>query len=122
MSLHYSTDAPVEGVIILSPSFHVLHMSPRATQLISPLTISPTQNPTELTLPTVLHDIGQDIRTHFQTSLSQGNGLTCDIERVISSSVWTLFVRGLGVPDQNGGEFLTVLVVSNSPVNIPSFG
>lgn len=113
--MHDPTDASVNGVIVLSPSFHVLHMSPRATQLISPLTVSPAQNRPGLILPSVLHFIAQEIRDHLQTSLRQGNGLACDAERVISSSEGTLFVRGLGVPDRYGGEFLTVLVVSESP-------
>ena len=118
--MHHPTNASVEGVIVLSPSLHVLHMSPRATQLIGALTIGPRQNPSGLTLPADLHDIGHETRNQLLTSLRQGNGLTCNVERMISSLGATLFVRGLGAPDQGGGEFFTVLVVSESPVTIPS--
>lgn len=120
--MHHPPDASVEGVIILSPSSDVLHMSPRATQLIRPFVIGPTQNSSGLTLPTMLDSIGREIRTQLETSLRQGNGLTSNMKRVISSPVGALFVRGLGVPGQDGVEFLTVLVVSDSPVNTPSFG
>lgn len=119
MKLHHETHVAVEGVIILSPSCDVLYMSPRATQLITPQAINPTVDPPSLALPAPLRDIGDEVRHQLQTSLNHGNGLTCNVARTISSSGKTLFVQGLGVPHQYDGEFLTTLVVSESPIQIP---
>jgi len=118
MNLRHQTNAAVEGVIILSPSCDVLYMSPRATQLIKPLAISPTGDPPGVALPTPLRHIGDEVRHQVQASLKHGNGLTCDVTRTICSSGRTLFVQGLGVPNQYDGEFLTTLVVSESPIQI----
>ncbi len=111
-------DTSGEGVIILSSSCDVLYMSPRATQLIEPLTISPTGDPPRVVLPTPLRHIGDEVRHQLQTSLKHGNGLTCNVTRTISSSGGTLFVQGLGMPNQYDGEFFTTLVVSKSPIQI----
>lgn len=119
MNLRRRTDAAVEGVIILSPSCDLLYLSPGATQLIRPFAICPTGNPSGLTLPPLLRNIGQEVRHQLQASLKQGKGLTCDVKRALSSSEGTLFVHGLGVPNLQDGEFLTTLVVSTSPIQLP---
>ena len=119
MNLRRQTDAAVEGVIILSPSCDLLYLSPGATQLIRPFAICPTGNPSGLTLPPLLRNIGQEVRHQLQASLKQGKGLTCDVKRALSSSEGTLFVHGLGVPNLHDGEFLTTLVVSTSPIQLP---
>lgn len=119
MNLRRQIDAAVEGVIILSPSCELLYLSPVATQLIRPLTTCPMGNPSGLPLPPLLQNIGQEIRHQLQASLMQGNGLTCNVIRIISSSEGTLFVHGLGVPNRYDGEFLTTLVVSKSPIQLP---
>jgi hypothetical protein len=119
MNLHRGTDAAVEGVIILSSSCDLLYLSPGATRLIRPLATCPTENPSGLTLPPLLRKIGQEVRHQLQASLKQGNGLTCNVTRILASSEGTLFVRGLGVPNRQDGEFLTTLVVSTSPVQLP---
>lgn len=118
MKLRHETNAAVEGVIILSPSCDVLYMSPRATELITPLAIGPTGDPPGVALPAPLRHIGFEVRHQLQASLKHGNGLACNITRTISSSDGTLFVQGLGVPNQYDGEFLTTLVVSESPIRI----
>ena len=118
MNLRHQTNAAVEGVIILSPSCDVLYMSPRATQLITPLAISPTGDPPRASLPAPLRHIGDEVRHQLQASLKHGNGLTCNVTRTISSSGRTLFVQGLGVPNEYDGAFLTTLVVSESPIHI----
>ena len=124
MKLRRQTNAAVEGVIILSPSCDVLYMSPRATQLITPLAISRTENPPRAALPAPLRNIGDEVRHQLQASLKHGNGLICNVTRTISSSGRTLFVQGLGVPNEYDGAFLTTLVVSESPIQItlPSGG
>ena len=118
MKLLHQTNAAVEGVIILSPTCDVLYMSPRATQLITPLAISPAGDPPKVALPAPLRHFGFEVRHHLQASLKHGNGLTCNVTRTISSSGRTLFVQGLGVPNEYDGEFLTTLVVSESPIQI----
>lgn len=118
MKLRQQTYTAVEGVIILSPSCDVLYMSPRATQLITPLASSPTGDPPSDALPAPLRHIGDEVRHQLQASLKHGNGLTCNVTRTISSSGGTLFVQGLGMPNQYDGEFLTTLVVSESPIQI----
>lgn len=120
MTLRPTSDTSVEGVIILSPAIRVLHISPRALQLIHLVDIKPTLPPSEFTLPMELQTIGQDVHNRLQASLEQGKGLTCDIEQAISSPTGSLFVRGLGVPNHEGGDFFTVLVVSDAPVVIRS--
>lgn len=124
MNLRHQTNAAIEGVIVLSSSCDVLYMSPRAAQLIKPLAISPTGDPPGVALPTPLRRIGDEVRHRLQASLTHGNGLTCDVTYTISLSGGTLFVQGLGVPNQYAGEFLTTLVVSESPIQIalPSGG
>jgi hypothetical protein len=119
MNVSRQTDAAIEGVIILSPSCDLLYLSPGATQLIKPLATCPTGNPSGLTLPPLLRNIGQEVRRQLQASLKQGKGLTCDVKRSLSSSEGTLFVYGLGVPNRYDGEFLTTLVVSTSPIQRP---
>jgi hypothetical protein len=114
-----STDNPVGGVIVLSPAFHVLYMSPHARKLTRPLAISPAKNQPGLILPHVFQDLAQEFHQRLQASLREGNGLACNMERRISSPEGTLFVRGLAVPNQHEGEFLTVLLVSQSSVGIP---
>lgn len=111
-------DTSREGVIILSPSCDVLYMSPRATQLIAPLAISPAEKPPTGALPTTLRHIGDEVRHQLQASLKHGKRLLCSVTRTISSSGKTLFVQGLGVPNVYDGEFLTTLVVSESPIRI----
>jgi len=118
MELRHRTDTAVEGVIILSPSCDVLYMSPRATQLIIPLATGPTGDPPGAALPAPLRHIGAEVRHQLQASLKHGNGLTCNVTRTISSSGGTLFVQGLGVPNRYDGEFLTTLVVSESPIQV----
>lgn len=119
MNLRRQTDAAVEGVIILSPSCDLLYLSPEATQLIRQLASCPTGNPSGLALPPLLRNIGHEVRHQLQASLKQGHGLTCNVTRIISSSEGTLFVHGLGVPNRYDGEFLTILVVSKSPIQLP---
>lgn len=117
--MHASAAPTCEGVIVLSPSFQVLYMSPGAVRLIESSGFGPTPNPSEPTLPPALHCVGQETRDQLQSSLRKGNGLACEIERRISTSGTTLFVRGLGTPNHDGREFLTVLVVSKSPIESP---
>lgn len=117
--MHASAAPSCEGVIVLSPSFHVLYMSPGAVRLIESTGFGPTPNPAAPTLPPALHGVGRETRDQLQTSLRNGNGLVCDVERRISTSGTTLFVRGLGTPNHDGREFLTVLVVSTSPIESP---
>lgn len=119
MNSRRQTDAAVEGVIILSPSCDLLYLSPGATQLIRPFAICPKDNPSGLALPPLLRNIGREVRQQLQTSLKQGKGLTCDVKHALSSPEGTLFVQGLGVPNLHDGEFLTTLVVSTSPVQLP---
>jgi hypothetical protein len=119
LRLLHPTDTPVGGVIILSPSGDVLYMSPRAAHLIKPFAINPTGDPPTLTLPSALHNIGDEVRHQLQASLKQGHGLTSDVTRTIPSSNGPLFVHGRGIPNQYGGNFLTTLVVSESPIPIP---
>lgn len=54
----------------------------------------------------------------MQASLKHGNGLTCNVTHTISSAGRTLFVQGLGAPNQYEGGFITTLVVSESPIQI----
>lgn len=113
------TDAFCEGVIILSSSGDVLYLSPRATQLIRQLDHYSAKNPPEGTLPAPLRTIGHEVCCELQESLMHGNGLACKITRALSSPEGTLFVHGLGVPDQPDGKFLTALIVTNSPTDRP---
>lgn len=118
MNLRSPNDGPVKGVIILSPSCDPLYLSPEATQLIKPFTAGPSANPSGVSLPPLLRNIGHEVRHQLQASLKQGNGLTCDVARSISSPEGTLFVRGLGGPSLHNEEFLTTLVVSRSPIQL----
>jgi len=111
----HRTDAACEGVIIFSSSGDVLYLSPRATQLIRQLDSSQTGR----ALPLQLRTIGHEVFRELQGSLMHGNGLACEVKRVISSSNGSLFVYGLGVPNQPDGEFLTALIVSTSPIDRP---
>lgn len=107
-----------EGVIILSSSCDVLYVSPRAAQLIELLMTGLTEAPPGVALPSPLRHIGDEVRHLLQASLKHGSGLTCNVTRTFSSSGRTLFVQGLGVPHQHDGDFLTTLVISESPIQI----
>lgn len=111
------TDTSYQGVIILSASGDVLYMSPRAVLLIRQFDTCPTGNPPARTLPAPLRTIGHEVCCELQASLMHGNGLVCDVRHALPSSEGTLFVHGLGVPNQEGGQFLTALIVSNVPID-----
>lgn len=113
------TDALGEGVIILSFSGDVLYVSPNAAQMIRQLDSHPTGNRPERTLPALLRTIGHDVFHELQVSLMHGSGLACERKRALPSPNGTLFVRGLGVPNQPDGTFLTVLILSASPADSP---
>lgn len=113
------TDALGEGVIILSSSGDVLYVSPNATQLIRQLDSHPTGNRPERTLPAPLGTIGHEVFHELQVSLMHGTGLACEVKRALPSPNGTLFVRGLGVPNQPDETFLTALIISTSPIDSP---
>jgi hypothetical protein len=103
--------------MIFSPSFHLLHLSPRAAQLITPFVSHPEQGSSKRSVPPLLIDVGRKVRDELQTSLKQGDGLTSHVEHALSSVEGMLYVRGLGMPDRDGGDFLMVLILSTSPSN-----
>lgn len=102
----------VDGVILLSPSCDVLHMSPRAADLTGGWTMPSTR------LPSPLHHIAEEIREYLLISVQEGNGMAPELQRLVRTEQGTLFVRGFGMPDRDGHGFLTVLVVSERPVTL----
>jgi hypothetical protein len=107
------TDPSVDGIIILSASCQILHISPRAANLIG---ARGTPSPQ---LPSPLHMIAEEIREYLSLSVQQGAGLAPDLQRLLRTNRGPLFVRGFGLPDRDGPDFLTVLVVSEQPVALP---
>lgn len=110
----------VDGVIILSPACHLLHMSPQAALLLKPLYSNPSQNGSRHIVPPALLDVGQEIRRELLDSLKEGRGLTSHVTGVLAFSKGQLFVRGLGLPDRYGENFLRILIISESPEMPPA--
>lgn len=104
-------DRPVDGIIILSPSCRVLHMSPRAVALLGTSKASP--------LPRSFHDMALEIGEQMELSSQAGSGSGSDFQRLYPTGRGSVYVRGFGMRNRDARGFLTVLIVSERPVAPP---
>lgn len=114
--MNLATESAVEGVIVFSHSLDVLHISPYAKQLLQPALSPMSKTPAGTLLPNHVHDVAREFRHAIQASLSHGKGLSCGVEHVLPMPNGACFVRGFGLPGRSSTEFLTVIVISTSPI------
>jgi hypothetical protein len=95
-------EATEPGIVVLSPSLHVLFMNQRAMALLNQLEHTAQSTKTERDLVAPLHRHCQDIIETLRARLRSNNWEQFQQCRTIGNSPHTILLKGLGLPDIKG--------------------
>ena len=118
-------DRTAPGIVVLSPSLHLLHMNRRALALLTPLngTVHETaQNiGADRAIAAPLHQHGQDIMQTMQARLAADNWEPFHQYSLIGDSTGQILLKGFGLPDRKGAAHsrIVMLLSPHTPAAIP---
>ena len=121
-------DATATGIVVLSPSLHLLHMNRRALALLTPLngTVHETTQSigANRAVAAPLHQHGQDIIQTMQTRLAADNWEPFHQYSLIGDSTGQILIKGFGLPDRRGAAHsrIVMLLSPHTPAAIPGRG
>ena len=109
------------GIVVLSPSLHVLHMNRRAMALLTQLTPTAQTIGGEWAFAAPLHQHGQDMLETMQARLGSNNWEQFQHNGVIGDAPHSIFLNGFGLPDRRGlpHSRLVLLLAPHTPVPMP---
>ena len=109
------------GIIVRSPSLHVLHMNRRAMALLTQVAHPAQSLGAERALAAPLHPHGQDMLETMQARLGSNNWEQFQHKRVIDESPHSILLNGFGLPDRRGlpHSRIVLLLAPHTPVPRP---
>jgi len=109
------------GIVVLSPSLHVLHMNRRAMALLNQLTHTAQNIEAELAIAAPLHQHGQDMFETMQARLGSNNWEQFQHTCVIGDAPHKILLNGFGLPDRRGllHSRVVLLLAPHIPVPMP---
>jgi len=117
-------DATAPGIVVLSPSLHLLHMNRRALALLTPLngTVHETAQSIEAdrAVAAPLHLHGQNILQTMQARLAANNWEPFHQYSLIGGSSGQILIKGFGLPDLRGAAHsrIVMLLSPHTPASI----
>ena len=118
-------DTTAPGIVVLSPSLHLLHMNRRALALLTPFngTVHETTQSigANRAVAAPLHQHGQDIIQTMQTRLAADNWEPFHQYSLIGDSTGQILIKGFGLPDRRGAAHsrIVMLLSPHTPAAIP---
>jgi hypothetical protein len=121
-------DTTAPGIVVLSPSLHLLHMNRRALALLTSLngTVHETaqSNGADRAVAAPLHQHGQDIIQSMQARLAANNWEPFHQYSLIGDSTGQISIKGYGLPDRRGAAHsrIVMLLSPHTPAPIQGSG
>jgi hypothetical protein len=114
-------EATGPGIVVLSPSFQVLHINQRAIALLNQLEHAAQSIGAEWALTAPLHQHCQNIMETLQARLGSNNWEQFRQHCTIGDSTYSIFVNGFGLPDRRGlpHSRIVMLLSPHNPVPMP---
>jgi hypothetical protein len=109
------------GIVVLSPSLHVLHMNRRAMALLNQLERTTESIGMERAVAAPLHQHCQDIIETWQARLGLNNWEQFSQYRTIGDLPHSIFLNGFGLPDRRGLPYfrIVMLLSPHTPMLMP---
>jgi hypothetical protein len=109
------------GIVVLSPSLHVLHLNQRAMALLNQLTHTTQSLGAKRTIAAPLHQHCQDMLETMRARLGSNNWEQFQHNHVIGDSSHKIFLNGFGLPDRRGlpHSRIVLLLAPHIPVPMP---
>lgn len=122
--MHQEDTTTAPGIVVLSPSLHLLHMNRRALALLTQLEQTAENVETERTVTAPLYQHGQDIIETLQARLADDNWEPFHHYRAIGPASHTILVKGFGIPDRRGLSHsrIVMLLSPHRPAPMPTIG
>ena len=102
LAVQEQRDTAAPGIVVLSPSLHLLHMNRRALALLTGADLPALNIRTAQALTAPLHPHCQDIIETMQARLAADNWEQFYQYRVIGDPTDQILLKGFGLPDRRG--------------------
>ena len=114
-------DRAAPGIVVLSPSLHLLHMNRRALALLTGEDLPALNIRTAQALTAPLHPHCQDIIETMQARLAADNWEPFHQYSLIGDSTGQILLKGFGLPDRKGAAHsrIVMLLSPHTPAAIP---
>lgn len=100
--MNQEQEATGPGIVVLSPSLHVLHMSRQAMVLLNQLEHTAQRVGKERAVSAPLHQLCRDIIETLQARFRSNNWEQFQLCRTVGDSPHRILLKGFGIPDPRG--------------------